>query len=106
MNKIISTLTLSVFLGINGLLANDIDSVESKVTQKLSKTDSEFLFGTEAKNLNVQILSQKELEDARAEFWPMFLLRVGLLNIGVANAPGPDDPTYIGNAWFSGAFWR
>lgn len=106
MNKIISTLILSAFLGISGLWTSSVDSVESKTTQELSQADSKFLFGTKSKNLNIQILSQKELKDTRAEFWPMLLLRIGVINIGVANAPGYDDPTYIGNAWFSGAFWE
>ena len=73
MNKIISTLTLSAFLGISGLSAS-VDSAESKFTQ----ADSSFLFGTEAKNLNVQVLSQKELEETKGEFWPILLTGLGI----------------------------
>lgn len=61
MKKIISILALSAFVGISGLSAG-VDSSESKAVQTLSKADSEFLFGTNAKNLNVEVLSQKELE--------------------------------------------
>ena len=68
MKKIISILALSAFVGISGLSAG-VDSSESKTTQTLSKADSEFLFGTNAKNLNVEVLSQKELEETQGEFW-------------------------------------
>ena len=68
MKKIISILALSAFVGISGLSAG-VDSSESKATQTLSKADSEFLFGTNAKNLNVEVLSQKELEETQGEFW-------------------------------------
>ncbi len=109
MNKIISTLTLSVFLGISGLSANGVDSsnlAESKATQKLSQADSEFLFGTSnLNNLNVEILSQKELEEAKGEFWPMFLFSLGVTHMGVANAPGLYGPTYS-SPWQQGVFWR
>ena len=68
MKKIISILALSAFVGISSLSAG-VDSSESKATQTLSKADSEFLFGTNAKNLNVEVLSQKELEETKGEFW-------------------------------------
>lgn len=68
MNKIISILALSAFVGISGLSAG-VDSSQSKAVQTLSKADSEFLFGTNAKNLNVEVLSQKELEETQGEFW-------------------------------------
>ena len=66
MKRIISILALSAFVGISGLSAS-IDSSESKATQNLSQADSEFLFGTNAKNLNVEVLSQKELEETQGE---------------------------------------
>lgn len=93
MNKIISILALSAFVGISGLSAG-VDSSESKAVQTLSKTDSEFLFGANAKNLNVEVLSQKELDETRAEFWPLFLYGLSIGYMGVANAPGPNGPTY------------
>ena len=68
MKQIISILALSAFVGISALSAS-IDSSESKATQNLSQADSEFLFGTNAKNLNVEVLSQKELEETQGEFW-------------------------------------
>ena len=68
MKQIISILVLSAFVGISGLSAG-VDSSESKAVQTLSKADSEFLFGTNAKNLNVEVLSQKELEETQGEFW-------------------------------------
>ena len=77
MKKIISILALSAFVGISGLSAG-VDSSESKATQTLSKADSEFLFGTNAKNLNVEVLSQKELEETQGEFWPIFLTGLGI----------------------------
>ena len=73
MNKIISTLTISAFLGISGLFAS-VDSAlnpaESKERKILSQADSEFLFGTSNLNdINAEILSQKELEETQGEFW-------------------------------------
>ena len=75
MNKIISTLTLSAFLGISGLSANSVDfKVESTFTQ----ADSSFLFGENAKNLNVQVLSQEELKETKGEFWPAIGVAFGI----------------------------
>ena len=79
MKQIISILALSAFVGISGLSAG-VDSSESKATQTLSKADSEFLFGTNAKNLNVEILSQKELEETKGESW--LLVASGLFTLG------------------------
>lgn len=91
MNKIISTLTLSAFLGINGLSAS-VDSTESIFTQ----ADSNFLFGTEAKNLNVQVLSQEELKETKGQFWSWSWqnfaiglgvgVGVGAINYGICSA--------------------
>ena len=82
MNKIISTLTLSVFLGISGLSANGVDSsnlAESKATQKLSQADSEFLFGTSnIGNLNMRVLSKEELEDTKGMWLPAMLASAGV----------------------------
>ena len=75
MNKIISTLTLSAFLGISGLSAN---GVGSKVESTFTQADSNFLFGENAKNLNVQVLSQEELKETKGEFWPIFFTGLGI----------------------------
>ncbi len=88
MNKIISTLTLSVFLGISGLSANGVDSsnlAESKATQKLSQADSEFLFGTSnLSNLNVEILTENELKETQGQFWSWQNFAIGLgVGVGV-----------------------
>lgn len=77
MKRIISILALSAFVGISGLSAG-VDSSESKATQTLSKADSEFLFGANAKNLNVEILSQKELEETQGEFWTAIGVGLGI----------------------------
>lgn len=74
MNKIISTLTISAFLGISGLSANGIDS---KVESTFTQADSNFLFGTEAKNLNVQVLSQEELQETKGKLLPAILWGAG-----------------------------
>ncbi|MGX3043933.1 hypothetical protein [Helicobacter sp. T3_23-1056] len=74
MNKIISTLTLSAFLGISGLSAN---GVGSKVESTFTQADSNFLFGENAKNLNVQVLSQEELKETKGEFWPAIFWGMG-----------------------------
>ncbi|MGX2972191.1 hypothetical protein [Helicobacter sp. T3_23-1059] len=76
MNKIISTLTLSVFLGISGLSANGIDSVKTEST--FTQADSVFLFGENAKNLNVQVLSQEELKETKGEFWTAIGVAFGI----------------------------
>ena len=73
MNKIISTLTLSAFLGISGLSANGVDS---KVESTFTQADFNFLFGENAKNLNVQVLSQ-EVKETKGEFWPMIFYNAG-----------------------------
>ena len=70
-------LALSAFVGISSLSAG-VDSNKSKATQTLSKADSEFLFGANAKNLNVEVLSQKELEETQGEFWPILLTGLGI----------------------------
>ncbi|MGX3045732.1 hypothetical protein [Helicobacter sp. T3_23-1056] len=75
MNKIISTLTLSAFLGISGLSAN---GVGSKVESTFTQADSNFLFGENAKNLNVQVLSQEELKETKGEFWPAIGVAFGI----------------------------
>ena len=76
MKQIISILALSAFVGISGLSAG-VDSSESKAVQTLSKADSEFLFGANAKNLNVEVLSQKELEEIQGELWPAIFRSAG-----------------------------
>ena len=75
MNKIISTLSLVAFLGISGLSANGVDSVKTEST--FTQADSNFLFGENAKNLNVQVLSQEELKETKGEFWPMIFYNAG-----------------------------
>ena len=79
MKQIISILVLSAFVGISGLSAG-VDSSESKATQTLSKADSEFLFGANAKNLNVEVLSQKELEEIKGENW--LFIASGIFTLG------------------------
>ena len=76
MNKIISTLSLVAFLGISGLSANGVDSVKTEST--FTQADSNFLFGENAKNLNVQVLSQEELKETKGEFWPIFFTGLGI----------------------------
>ena len=71
MKRIISILALSAFVGISGLSAG-VDSSESKAVQTLSKADSEFLFGSNAKNLNMQVLSKQEMEETKAMWAPFF----------------------------------
>lgn len=69
MKRLVSVLSLVVFLGISGLSAS-VDSV--KTESKFTQADSHFLFGKNAKNLNVQVLSQKELEETKGMLAPIF----------------------------------
>lgn len=92
MNKILSILALSAFLGISSALANGTNSVdfmsaksnatlnaESKIAQNLSKHDIEFLFGTHnAENLNMRLLSKQELEDTKGMWLPAMLASAGV----------------------------
>ncbi|MGX2972540.1 hypothetical protein [Helicobacter sp. T3_23-1059] len=71
--RLVSILSLSVFLGFSGLSAS-VDSAESKFIQE----DSNFLFGTEVTKLNVQILSKQELEEVKGEFCPILLTGLGI----------------------------
>lgn len=77
MKKIISILALSAFVGISGLSAS-VDSSESKATQTLSKADSEFLFGTNAKNLNVEVLSSEEMKTTKGYFLSWFAFNAAI----------------------------
>lgn len=101
---IFCTLMISVLSAQEKALNNAPASVLKQ--NEISKTQAEFLFGTSnLNNLNVEILSQKELEEAKGEFWPMFLFGLGVTHMGVANAPGLYGPTYS-SPWQQGVFWR
>ena len=76
MNKIVSILTLSAFLGISTLSANGIDS--SKIESNFTQADANFLFGKNADELNVQILSKQELQETKGEFWPAIGIALGV----------------------------
>ena len=81
MKKIISILTLSAFVGMSALSAQTPLTATAPSVQEsaLTKDDANFLFGKNAENLNVQVLSQKELEETKGEFWGAIVAGLGLL---------------------------
>ena len=76
MKRIVSILSLSAFLGISGLSANGVDS--TRVESTFTQADSNFLFGKNADELNLQILSKQELQETKGEFWPAIGIALGI----------------------------
>lgn len=79
MKRIISILTLSAFVGMSALSAQTPLAATAPSVQEsaLTKDDANFLFGKNAENLNVQVLSQKELEETKGELWPAIFWGAG-----------------------------
>ena len=79
MKQIISILTLSAFVGMSALSAQTSLTAPAPIVQEsaLTKDDANFLFGKNAENLNVQVLSQKELEKTKGELWPAIFWGAG-----------------------------
>lgn len=79
MRQIISVLTLSAFVGMSALSAQTPLTAPAPSVQEsaLTKDDAIFLFGKNAENLNVQVLSQKELEETKGELWPAIFWGAG-----------------------------
>ena len=121
MSKILSILALSAFLGISGVFANGVNSIDfmsaksnatlsakSNTTQNLSTSDIEFLFGTHnAENLNMRLLSKQELEDTKGMWIPTmlayeagagFIAGVGWYFIDIS----PEAEIDLGDAFISG----
>lgn len=59
MNKFLVSLALVSSLSISSLIAE---------SSTLNKTDSELLFGTNAQNANVEVLSENEMKETKGEF--------------------------------------
>ncbi|WP_241993683.1 hypothetical protein [Helicobacter sp. MIT 05-5293] len=71
MNKLWVSLALVFSLSISPLAA-----LESST--KLNQADTEFLFGTDAQNVDVIVLSEDEMEETTGEFWGAFSAITGL----------------------------
>lgn len=67
MNKFLVSLALVSSLSISSLVAE---------SSTLNKTDSELLFGTNAQNVNVAVLSENEMKETKGE--GIFLWGVGI----------------------------
>lgn len=71
MNKTTLILILCLSLGLSPLCA--VESAQNKSVQNtaLSSADKEFLFNTQAnkENLNVEALSNEEMQNTQGEFW-------------------------------------
>lgn len=59
MNKFLVSLALISSLSISSLVATE--------SSTLNKTDSELLFGTNAQNVNVAVLSENEMKETKGE---------------------------------------
>ncbi len=70
MKNILLSLGLVAVLGANGLVASEVVDTQ---TPSLQKQELEILFGANAnaKDLNVAVLSEKELKETQGEFWGM-----------------------------------
>lgn len=81
MKRLVSILTLVAFVGISALNAQTQLSTPAPSAEKSALTTDEanFLFGENAQNLNVQVLSQKELEETKGEFWGAIVAAAGLV---------------------------
>lgn len=65
MKKLVSFLLASALFGASSLVAVE---PTSKDVNKLQASESEFLFGKQENN-NVAILSDKEMQETKGEFW-------------------------------------
>ena len=81
MKRLVSILTLAAFVGISALSAQTQFSAPapSAETSALTNDEATFLFGKDAQNLNVQVLSQKQLEETKGEFWGAIVAAAGLI---------------------------
>ena len=69
MNKSVFSVLLVAMLGICSLNAGE--TISQKPATSLQKQDMEMLFGANAKDLNVALLSEEELKETQGEFWGM-----------------------------------
>lgn len=74
MNKFLVSLALVSSLSVSSLIAE---------SSTLNKTDSELLFGTNAQNANVAVLSENEMKETKGEFVDGLVLTATIIG-GVA----------------------
>ena len=84
MKRLVSILTLTAFVGISALSAQtqpttSAPNAEKSLPTALTNDEANFLFGEIAKNLNVEILSKKELDETNGEFWGAIVAAAGLV---------------------------
>ncbi len=80
MKNILLSLGLVAVLGANGLVASEVVDTQ---TPSLQKQELEFLFGANANvsDLNVAVLSEKELKETQGEWGPTII--GGLIVLGI-----------------------
>ncbi len=88
MNKFLVSLALVSSLSISSLVAE---------SSTLNKTDSELLFGTNAQNVNVAVLSENEMKETKGESLTVAI--VGGIVGGVSAAIGEDIWDEV-KSWF------
>ena len=88
MNKFLVSLALVSSLSVSSLIAE---------SSTLNKTDSELLFGTNAQNANVAVLSENEMKETKGESLTATI--VGGIVGGVTAAIGEDIWDEI-KSWF------
>ncbi|WP_300742683.1 hypothetical protein [uncultured Helicobacter sp.] len=96
MRQICALLLVSVLFGATSLAA--VEGIASNAGE-LQKSEKALLFGDNVQNLNVETLSEKEMQETQGEFWGG--LTAGLIVLAVEKKSaikmggGKNHPTYI-----------
>ncbi len=62
--SLVLALSASSLVALEGVLLND----DAKVSKALQKSEKELLFGESAQNVDVEILTEKEMQETKGEF--------------------------------------
>lgn len=83
MKHIVSIALVSTLFGATSLVAVESASlsVKNNTQNTLQKNEMEMLFGKDTQNLNAEILTEKEMQETKGEFWAG--LGAGLLVLAV-----------------------